>query len=57
MNAPAKGGDAMLSALAEAVAPLVAKLLKERAGDDGDDALAELLERAGYELANDGGAS
>lgn len=44
----------MLDALAAELAPRVAKLLKERADDTGDAALAELLERAGYELADEG---
>jgi hypothetical protein len=42
--------DAALDALAAALAPRVARLLRERATDDGDAALAELLERAGFEL-------
>ena len=50
MNAPAKDADAALDALAAALAPRVAELLKARARDDGDAALAELLERAGYEF-------
>ena len=54
MSAPAKDGDVVLAALAEALAPLVAKLLREQANDDGDAALAEMLERAGYEIDRDG---
>jgi hypothetical protein len=51
VNAPAKSpADATLDALAEALAPRVARLLQERAADDGDTALAELLASAGYEL-------
>jgi hypothetical protein len=58
VNAPKDTADATLDALAAALAPRVARLLRERANDDGDAALAELLERAGYELAtDDGGAS
>lgn len=54
MSQPVKGSDAALRVLAEALAPLVAELLKERAANDGDEALADLLARAGYELADDG---
>ena len=57
MNAAAKDADAALDALAAALAPRVAKLLRERANDEGDAALADLLARAGYELADEGGAS
>ena len=53
----AKPQDAALRALAEVLAPFVAQiLLKQQSADDGDQALAELLERAGYELAEEGGA-
>ena len=52
-----KTADATLEALAEALAPRVARLLKERANDTGDAALAELLERAGYELADEEGGA
>lgn len=44
----------MLDALAAELAPRVARLLKERASEDGDDALAEILSRAGYELEGGG---
>ena len=51
MNAPAKSpADGALDALAEALAPRVARLLQAQAADDGDTALAELLASAGYEL-------
>ncbi len=43
----------MLDALADALAPRVAALLQARANDSGDDALAELLARTGYEIAPD----
>lgn len=56
MNAPAKDADAALDALAAALAPRVARLLRDQANDDGDAALAELLKRAGYELADEGGS-
>jgi len=43
--------DLALDALARALAPRVLKLLREEsAANDGDRALAELLERAGFEL-------
>jgi hypothetical protein len=45
--------DAALRALAEVLAPLVVEILREQGADDGDDALAELLARAGYEIAPD----
>jgi len=44
--------DAALDALAEALAPRLLRLLRERAGVD-DDALAELLDAAGFELDDD----
>jgi hypothetical protein len=56
MNARAKSPDARpedaaLDALAAALAPRVARLLREQASaNDGDRALAELLESAGFEL-------
>ena len=53
MKAPKSTGDAMLDALAAALAPRVAKLLREQDGNATDDGLAELLERAGYELATE----
>lgn len=46
--------DAALDALARELAPRVAKLLREQASaNDGNDALTELLSRAGYELENE----
>lgn len=56
MSAAAKG-DVALRALAEALAPLVAEILREQAGPE-DDGLADLLAAAGFELddgANDRG--
>lgn len=49
MSAPE---DAALDALAEALAPRLLRLLRERAGI-GDDGLAELLADAGFEIADD----
>lgn len=46
-------GDAALRALAEVLAPLVVEILREQGANDGDEALAELLARAGYEIAPD----
>jgi hypothetical protein len=42
--------DAALRALAEVLAPLVVEILRERGANDGDDALAELLAKSGYEI-------
>jgi hypothetical protein len=54
LNAPAKTpADAVLEALADALAPRVAALLQARANDTSDDGLAELLARTGYEIAPD----
>ena len=49
--APVAPADAALNALAEALAPRVAQLLRARASDEGDAELAALLDKAGYELA------
>jgi hypothetical protein len=46
--------DAMLDTLAAAIAPRVAKLLREGASGDDDDAMTEILARAGYVVVKDG---
>ena len=50
--------DAALEALARALAPRVARLLREQAAaDEGDRVLAEMLAAAGYELDSESGAA
>lgn len=48
MSSPKPQDDAALDALAAALAPRVARLLLDQAGDDSD--LAELLGASGFEL-------
>jgi len=50
-SAETRPADAAMQALATALAPLVAEILLARSSaNDGDEALRELLERAGYEV-------
>lgn len=50
LKADVRPEDAALDALAAALAPRVLRLLRQQSSDDNDRTLAELLERAGYEI-------